>query len=79
MKAANASDRTPEFHKALAKRRSLGREQGIDWVVKKHNLDAIVLPANGYSVSSFSMSQCQDTDSPCVHSIILPQSPVILW
>ncbi|MEA2571795.1 MAG: amidase [Acidobacteriota bacterium] len=38
---------SPEYKKALAKNRRLSRAQGIDLVLKKHKLDAIIAPTGG--------------------------------
>lgn len=38
---------TPEYTKALAKNRRLSRAEGIDLVLKKHKLDALIAPTGG--------------------------------
>jgi amidase len=38
---------TPEYTKALAKNRRLSRAEGIDLVLKKHKVDAIIAPTGG--------------------------------
>ncbi|QRW09892.1 amidase [Ceratobasidium sp. AG-Ba] len=39
------------YYAALAADYELGRTRGIDYVLKKYKLDAIVLPSNGYTTS----------------------------
>ncbi|KAJ7215188.1 amidase signature domain-containing protein [Mycena rebaudengoi] len=43
------SDSDAAYIKALAFNRELGSTRGIDFALKKHNLDALVLPADGYA------------------------------
>jgi amidase len=43
------SDSDAAYIKALTFNRELGSTRGIDFALKKHNLDALVLPADGYA------------------------------
>jgi amidase len=38
---------SPEYRRALAKNHRLSRREGIDWVMNRHRLDAIVAPTGG--------------------------------
>lgn len=46
---AEATEVNQTFFDALAADRLLGSTQGIDFVLKKFNLDALILPANGFT------------------------------
>lgn len=56
---AEATEVNATFFQALAADRVLGSTQGIDFVLKKFKLDALLLPANGFTTVPAAIGTCE--------------------
>ena len=57
IESQTTTGRNAAFFKALAFNKELGATRGIDATLKAHRLDALVLPATGWTTTPAGMSQ----------------------